>query len=122
MKKKEHKHDNVLGFCLEDINNEDDEQMELEKKLQNSKVYAKTLLWIANKFFNEKKENFENKEFAFFMKKLPQETTYLLNIFTNFGLVKAVKRGHFRATKYVLGDGERLRISVDIAKKTLELK
>ena len=113
---------NILGFCLDDINNEDDEQMELEKKLQNSKVYAKTLLWIANKFFNEKKENFENKEFAFFMKKLPQETTYLLNIFTNFGLVKAVKRGHFRATKYVLGDGERLRLSVDIAKKTLELK
>lgn len=113
---------NKLGFCLEDINNGVDEEMELHKKLQNSKVYAKTLLWIANKFLNDGQRSFENKEFANFMKKLPQETTYLLNIFVTFSIIRAIKRGHFRATKYILNDGELLRKCVPLAKKTLELK
>ena len=121
-KKNENTKGNLLGFSLEDINNGVDEEMELVKKLENSKVYAKTLLWIANKFFQEKKQTFENKEFASFMKKLPQETTYLLNIFVTFNILMAIRRGHFRATKYVLNDGQLLRESVNTAKKTLELK
>ena len=122
MDKEENKQPSTLGFCLDDINNGVDVGMELIKKLENSKTYAKTLLWIANKFLNERKTSFENKEFASFMKKLPQETTYLLNIFVTFSILKAIKRGHFRATKYVLNDGQLLRESVNTAKKTLELK
>lgn len=113
------KNKNILGYSLEDINNRNDEQIELSRKLKNSKNYAKTLLWIANKFFNENKPHFDNKEFSRFMKKIPQETTYLLNIFVNFGMIKAIRRGHFRATIYTLNDGELLRTSVNVAKETL---
>lgn len=123
MKKKEieNKRDK-LDFSLDQINNEMDNEMELCKKIENSKIYAKTLLWLAHSFLKEKKQNILNKELANFLKQIPQYTTQILEIFIMHNIVGCYKRGHFRATIYFLKERKLLEDCISTAKKTLNIK
>ena len=121
MLKKESKK-GILGFSLEDINDGTDDFLELQKKIERSENYARTTLWLAWKFFEEKKGYTTNKEYSMFIKKMPQNSIQFLDSFVIFNVLSNYKRGKFRAIIFHLKSPEILRGLVPYAKKTLGLK
>ena len=111
-----------LDFSLNDIHNGEDDEMELCKKIENSETYARTLLWLAVKFIEDDRTYITNKELSEFLKKIPQRTAQILEVFITHKVLINKKRGHFRATIYFLRERKLLKDCIPIAKKTLKLK
>ena len=111
-----------LGFSLSDITNSIDDELELEKKLKNSIDYSKSLLWLSYKFLEEKKGYVTNKELSQFLKKIPQNTIQIMNIFVIHNLLNNYKRGKFKAIIYHLKNPVLLRQLIPTAKKTIGIE
>jgi len=110
-----------LGFSLDDIFNCKDDLLELQKKIEGSENYARTILWLAWKFLEEKVGHITNKDYSKRIKKTPQNSIQILENLVVFNLLDNYKRGKFRAILFHLKNPVMLRELVPYAKKAIGL-
>ena len=108
-----------LDFNLNDINGFEDDEIEFEKKVIHSKDYAKTLLWLSFQFFEEGESYVTNKQLSKFLKKVPQNTIQIMEVFVMHNVLGNFKRGKFKAILYHLKNTELLKKLIPTAKKTI---
>ena len=111
-----------LDFNLNDINGFEDDEIEFEKKVIHSKDYAKTLLWMAYQFFEEGESYVTNKQLSKFLKKVPQNTIQIMEVFVMHNVLGNFKRGKFKAILYHLKNPELLKKLITTAKITIGIE
>ncbi len=118
-KKTTEKPSKKLDFTLKDINGFEDDELEFEKKIKNSKDYAKTLLWLAYQFFEDDAGYVTNKGLSKFLKKVPQNSIQIMEVFVIHNVLGNFKRGKFKAILYHLKNPELLKKLIPTAKQTI---
>ena len=111
-----------LDFNLNDINGFDDDELEFEKKITHSKDYAKTLLWMAYQFVEEGESYVTNRGLSKFLKKVPQNTIQIMEVFVIHNVLGNYKRGKYKAILYSLKNPELLKQNISTAKQTIGIE